>query len=81
MKAIRLEAFAVALVLFATPLLSQQQATITGTVVNATTQQPLGSVQVVIPSLNVGTLSQPDGTYRLTGIPAGTHTLTAQSIG
>ncbi|HET9985866.1 MAG TPA: SusC/RagA family TonB-linked outer membrane protein [Longimicrobiales bacterium] len=54
---------------------------ITGRVTDAATGQPLASAQVFISALNLGTLAQADGRYRLENVPAGTHTVSAQLIG
>lgn len=59
----------------------QRVGTITGRVVDALTLQPLTSAQVVIPSLNMGTISRPDGSYILTNVPAGSHNVEARVIG
>lgn len=42
---------------------------------------PLPGVQVVDPSLQRGTTTGPDGTYRLSGLPTGTHTLEYRFVG
>lgn len=60
---------------------AQQTGTIEGRVVLERSEQVLGSVQVAIQALNIGTLSSPDGRFRLTNVPAGTHTITAIRIG
>ncbi len=58
-----------------------QQTVITGTTEDARTGQPLSAVQVSIADLDIGVLSQQNGTYQLTNVPAGTQTLTAQRLG
>jgi TonB-linked SusC/RagA family outer membrane protein len=58
-----------------------QQGTITGRVVNAQGGQPVGAVQIFIPALDLGVLSDVNGSYNLANVPAGTHTITAQRIG
>ncbi len=57
------------------------QGTITGTVVDAQGQQPLNSVQVHIPALGLGVLSGTDGSFTLSDVPVGSHTLVAQRLG
>src|SRR5690606_39054936 len=58
-----------------------QTGTVTGRVVDSQTMQPLASAQVTIPELSVGVLTQQNGRYVLTNVPAGTHTLSVQRIG
>ena len=43
--------------------------------------QPLASVQVFLPALNLGALTQANGRYLIQNAPAGTYTLTADRIG
>ena len=54
---------------------------VTGTVRDQATGQPLGSAQVYIEGLDVGGLTQANGTYMLLNVPAGTHTVSVQQIG
>ena len=68
----------VPLLLTAAPVDAQE---ITGRVVNAQAGIPLASVQIFIPELNIGALSQADGRYQLQNLPAGTHTVSAVRIG
>jgi TonB-dependent starch-binding outer membrane protein SusC len=55
--------------------------TITGIVTDGGTQRPLGSVQVSIPELQVGTLTGANGRYSLNEVPAGTHDVEFRIIG
>jgi TonB-linked SusC/RagA family outer membrane protein len=59
----------------------QQTGTIVGRVVDASTQQPLASAQVHIAGLNLGTLSDQSGRFRIGNVPAGDHEVRAASIG
>ena len=52
-----------------------------GRVVSGQTGEPLAAVQVSIPSISRGTLSDANGRYVLTGVPAGSYELVAQSLG
>jgi TonB-linked SusC/RagA family outer membrane protein len=54
---------------------------ITGRVVDSTSQQPLSGVSVRIEGTTRGTLSRDDGSFLLTGLPAGALRLRAQRIG
>jgi TonB-linked SusC/RagA family outer membrane protein len=67
-----LVAIAIAVALAPEAIMAQQPAQITGRV-TGDVGQPLGSVQVFIPSLNIGTLSRADGNFTLT-VPAGRFT-------
>ena len=55
--------------------------TVTGRVTNAQTEGPVAAVQVFIPSLDMGGLTQQNGRYLLQNVPAGTHTLSVARIG
>ncbi len=71
-----------ALLLAATPALAQQTGgTIQGTVTAAATQLPLGSVQVYIPATGIGSLTNREGQFTLTNVPAGEHVVRVQSLG
>jgi len=62
------------------PLLAQQPSgTIRGRVTDGESQQPLSGVSVVVGSR--GALTQTDGRYLITGVPAGTDTLRARIVG
>jgi hypothetical protein len=69
----------VALTLAAPFAAQAQTGTITGVVQDDISRQPLSSVQVYIPSLDLGVLSQENGRYLLLNVPVGTHTLRAES--
>jgi TonB-dependent SusC/RagA subfamily outer membrane receptor len=58
-----------------------QDGVIAGQVVDASTLQPLGDVQVFLPGLEVGTLTDPAGSFRITGVPSGRHTVQVRLIG
>ncbi|MGI9629320.1 MAG: carboxypeptidase-like regulatory domain-containing protein, partial [Longimicrobiales bacterium] len=60
---------------------SAQDGTVTGQVTDATTQRPLGSVQVFLVDTGLGTLTRDNGRYILLNVPAGTYTLRAERIG
>jgi TonB-dependent receptor len=54
---------------------------ITGSVSNAVTRNLLEGARVEIAALGVSTLTDATGQYRLAGVPAGTHEVTASYIG
>lgn len=62
-------------------LASQDSGTITGTVADATTGRILQGVQVFIPDTPLGTLSNRDGRFLVTGVPPGEIRLRAELIG
>ena len=57
-----------------------QEATISGQVVSED-GEPLPGVNVVIADLQIGDATDMEGRFRLSGIPAGTHDVTAQFVG
>lgn len=54
---------------------------ITGRVVDSTTRQPLAGVTVLIEDTQRGTVTESDGGFRLSGVPAGTQRVRARRIG
>lgn len=60
---------------------SQQQGTITGTVTDAETGEPLAGVNVVLQGTQQGMASGANGQYRITGIEPGTYTVPASFVG
>ncbi len=66
--------------LWASPGLAEAQ-TITGVVRDQATGNPVEAAQVFLEGLSIGGLTQANGQYLLLNVPAGTHTLTVQSLG
>lgn len=58
-----------------------QAAVISGTVVNKNTQRFLERALVEVSGTQLKALTAPDGSYRISGVPAGTHTVTADYSG
>lgn len=58
-----------------------QAQVITGSISDAASNVPIPAVQVFIADLNLGGLSEGDGSYSIEGVPAGTHTVTVQRLG
>src|SRR5712691_4863514 len=80
MKTLRLVTTLLLSVLWMAPLGAQQpRGTIRGRVSDGATQQPLSGATVTLGSR--GALTQADGHFLITGVPAGTDTLRARMIG
>ena len=60
---------------------AQGTGTITGRVLDSTSQQGIGNVNIVIMGAQRGTLSRDDGGFTLSAVPAGTYTVRASRIG
>lgn len=58
-----------------------QQGTVTGTVIDASTQQPLAGVAVSVAGTNRGGMTNTEGRYLIVGAPAGSQELRASLIG
>ena len=59
----------------------QLTGTITGTVADSETGEPLSGAQVSIPALQIGVLASAGGEFELLEVPVGTHEVQAQLIG
>lgn len=67
---------------WAVPLSAQiPTGTITGRVVDSTTQRPLPDVSVVVEGTRRGAITQADGSFVIVGVPAGSQTVRARRIG
>ncbi|SVC53094.1 uncharacterized protein METZ01_LOCUS305948, partial [marine metagenome] len=58
-----------------------QTGSVTGRVTDAQTGNSVAAAQVFIANLDIGVLSQQNGSYLLLNVPAGSQTLTVQRIG
>jgi TonB-linked SusC/RagA family outer membrane protein len=58
-----------------------QTGSIAGRVVDAASGQPIPAAQVFITELDIGVLSQQNGSYLLSNVPAGPRSVTVQRIG
>jgi hypothetical protein len=67
--------FALIALAMASPALLQAQ-TVTGTVRDQATGNPINAAQVFIEGLDIGSLSQADGQYLIINVPAGSQTVT-----
>lgn len=66
---------------WSTSAAAQQPGVIQGRITSQFSGAPIGEVQISIPALGLGVLSTADGTYRLTGVPAGDHLVETQRMG
>lgn len=74
-------ALALAAALAGPSTVAAQDGTITGTVTDATSQRPLGSVQVHLMGTGLGTVTRDNGRYVILNVPAGDYTVRVQRIG
>ncbi|WP_078012579.1 TonB-dependent receptor [Hymenobacter sp. CRA2] len=72
---------AASVLLSSTAALAQTTGIITGTVRDRRTQELLPGVSVVVEGANVGTVTDEQGRYRLTGVPTGSYNLRASFVG
>lgn len=61
--------------------LAAQQGAVGGAVVAATSGEPINGVRVSITGTDLVTQTNANGLFRLTRVPAGTHTVTVSSVG
>ena len=73
-------ALAVALAMI-TGSLAAQTGVVTGTVTDSNTGEPISTVQVHIPELQIGMLTNADGAYALPNVPVGQYEIRAELIG
>lgn len=59
----------------------QRQGSITGTVRDGNTLQPIAGARVALPDLGSGALTQSNGRYVIIDVPVGTHRIEVQVIG
>ncbi len=69
------------LVVLTLPLQVWAQGTIKGTVTDASTLEPLIGAQVILPALTTGAVTDFDGMYEITAVPAGNYTVEIRYIG
>ena len=75
-------AFALAVALaMVTGSLAAQTGVVTGTVTDSNTGEPITTVQVHIPELQIGMLTNADGAYALPNVPVGQYEIRAELIG
>ena len=69
------------LLMLSFPAFAAAQGTIDGTVTDGDTGEVLPGAQVIIPSLNLGSVTDLDGNYTIENVPAGDYVLEARFIG
>src|SRR5262245_5856207 len=62
-------------------LSAQQTGTVTGTVIDSGTQQPIAGAQVYLPGLQLGALSNAQGRFLIVNVPVGQREIRAELIG
>ncbi len=67
--------------LIAVPATAQDAGVITGTVVDARTQEPLSDINVVVVGTLLGATTGPDGTFRIEDVPPDTYTVQVSALG
>jgi hypothetical protein len=77
----RLLAVLVAAALLPVGLSAQQRGVITGTVVDATTNNPLVGATVRVDGTALGDITNQQGVFRIGNVPAGPHEMTASILG
>lgn len=80
-RRVALSAVAVIAALVAPSVVEAQTGSITGTVRNATSKQPLDAVQIQVQGTVYGAQTRANGTYNILGVPPGTYTLVARRVG
>ena len=80
MKRLRLLVAALAAAVVPT-IAAAQTGTITGRVTNAQNAQPIASATVTVMGTSLRGVTNENGQYRITGVPAGTHQVTASRLG
>ncbi len=79
LRALRL--FVVLCVLCPAAAAAQESGAVTGIVSSTTTRVPVAAATVELLDLGVGVLSDSDGRYRLSDVPAGVHRIRASQLG
>jgi hypothetical protein len=79
----RLAALAIGMTIFVAAAASAQDrpGEINGRVVSSRDNEPLALVQVALPGTSFTAVTDTDGAFRITGVPAGSYTLQATSVG
>ena len=67
--------------LTATGLQAQATGTVTGQILESSSQQAIDGAQVFVTALSQGTLTRQNGRYLVVNVPVGTHSLSVQRLG
>lgn len=83
MKYLVFSAFLISWLSVDTPTLYAQGPTgvISGTIVDAQTQQPIPGVNVILANTSLGAATDTEGTFRINNVPVGTYTAKISAIG
>lgn len=57
------------------------QQNLTGTVLDSLSQEPLEQVSIYFPELELGTVTRPDGSFRISNLPSGTYKIIISYLG
>lgn len=66
---------------FLLPFSAYGQGIVEGTVTDGEVDEPLPGAQVVVQGTNIGTTTETDGTFQITGVPSGEQTIVVQFVG
>jgi TonB-linked SusC/RagA family outer membrane protein len=80
-KLVRITLAALVLALFPAFAMAQGGGSISGRVIDQATQRPIQEAQVVVVGTQRGAVTDQQGRYTITGVPAGTYQLRARRIG
>lgn len=72
---------ALSAIVFSSPVIAQETATIRGTVVATDTREPVAGAEVRLVEVGRSVTTGVDGGFVLGGVPAGDHTLVVQALG
>jgi iron complex outermembrane receptor protein len=60
---------------------AQETGAIAGTVIDARSQEPIADINVVVTGTLFGAATEPDGTFRIAGVPPDTYTVQVSALG
>jgi len=80
-RIVRFIAAAFAIALLPAVVYAQGDGTITGVVLDQTTQQPVQGAQVVVVGTQRGSMTDQNGRFSITGVPAGSYEVRARRVG
>ena len=78
---VRVAALLIVVASTSSTIFAQQAAEVGGRILSARGSEPLGLAQVDLVGTTFSAVTKADGTFRITGVPAGTYTLRASLVG